>query len=88
MLPTLVQEEKQRQKEQLRKEKEAARQKAANERAAARRIARDYMELVEDERLELMELAAQNKGLPSMLYLDSDTLQQLDSFRGMLHGLV
>ncbi|AQK97182.1 Homeobox-DDT domain protein RLT1 [Zea mays] len=77
-------EEKQRQKEQLRKEKEAARQKAANERAAARRIARDYMELVEDERLELMELAAQNKGLPSMLYLDSDTLQQLDSFRGMV----
>ncbi|XP_066312282.1 homeobox-DDT domain protein RLT2-like isoform X2 [Miscanthus floridulus] len=76
--------EKQRQKEELRKEKEAARQKAANERATARRIAREYMELVEDERLELMELAAQNKGLPSMLYLDSDTLQQLDSFRGML----
>ncbi|PWZ30361.1 Homeobox-DDT domain protein RLT2 [Zea mays] len=76
--------EKQRQKEELRKEKEAARQKAANERATARRIAREYMELVEDERLESMELAAQNKGLPSMLYLDSDTLQQLDSFRGML----
>ncbi|KAJ1284714.1 hypothetical protein BS78_03G226300 [Paspalum vaginatum] len=76
--------EKQRQKEELRKEKEAARQKAASERATARRIAREYMELVEDERLELMELAAQSKGLPSMLYLDSDTLQQLDSFRGML----
>uniref|UniRef100_A0A0E0C5V6 Homeobox domain-containing protein n=1 Tax=Oryza meridionalis TaxID=40149 RepID=A0A0E0C5V6_9ORYZ len=76
--------EKQRQKEELRKEKEAARQKAANERATARRIAREYMELVEDERLELMELAAQSKGLPSMLSLDSDTLQQLDSFRGML----
>jgi hypothetical protein len=83
-----VQAEKQRQKEELRKEKEAARQKAANERATARRIAREYMELVEDERLESMELAAQNKGLPSMLYLDSDTLQQLDSFRGMLHGVV
>lgn len=80
-----MQAEKQRQKEELRKEKEAARQKAANERATARRIAREYMELVEDERLELMELAAQNKGLPSMLHLDSDTLQQLDSFRGMLH---
>lgn len=80
-----MQAEKQRQKEELRKEKEAARQKAANERATARRIAREYMELVEDERLELMELAAQNKGLPSMLYLDSDTLQHLDSFRGMLH---
>ncbi|CAO2183310.1 unnamed protein product [Urochloa humidicola] len=76
--------EKQRQKEELRKEKEAARQKAANDRATARRIAREYMELVEDERLELMELAAQNKGLPTMLHLDSDTLQQLDSFRGML----
>ncbi|KAF8675750.1 hypothetical protein HU200_047234 [Digitaria exilis] len=76
--------EKQRQKEELRKEKEAARAKAANERATARRIAREYMELVEDERLELMELAAQSKGLPSMLYLDSDTLQQLDSFKGML----
>ncbi|KAK3165036.1 hypothetical protein QOZ80_1AG0028110 [Eleusine coracana subsp. coracana] len=76
--------EKQRQKEEIRKQKEAARQKAANDRATARRIAREYMELVEDERLELMELAAQSKGLPSMLHLDSNTLQQLDSFRGML----
>uniref|UniRef100_A0A0D9WJP9 Homeobox domain-containing protein n=1 Tax=Leersia perrieri TaxID=77586 RepID=A0A0D9WJP9_9ORYZ len=76
--------EKIRQKEELRKEKEAARQKAANERATARRIAREYMELMEDERLELMELVSQSKGLPSMLSLDSDTLQQLDSFRGML----
>ncbi|TVU35596.1 hypothetical protein EJB05_17494 [Eragrostis curvula] len=76
--------EKQKQKEEIRKQKESARQKAANERATARRIAREYMELVEDERLELMELAAQSKGLPSMLHLDSNTLQQLDSFRGML----
>ncbi|KAF0917404.1 hypothetical protein E2562_017855 [Oryza meyeriana var. granulata] len=75
--------EKQRQKEELRKEKEAAKQKAADERATARKIQREYMELVEDERLELMELAAQSKGLPS-IYLDSDTLQKLDSFRGML----
>uniref|UniRef100_A0A0D9V401 Homeobox domain-containing protein n=1 Tax=Leersia perrieri TaxID=77586 RepID=A0A0D9V401_9ORYZ len=75
--------EKQRQKEELRKEKEAARQKAASARATARRIAREYMELMEDEHLELMELAAQSKGT-SMLCLDSDTLQQLDSFRGML----
>ncbi|XP_062217174.1 homeobox-DDT domain protein RLT2-like isoform X4 [Phragmites australis] len=78
------QAEKQRQKEELRKEKGAARQKAANERATARRIAREYTELMEDERLELMELAAQSKGLPSMLHLDIDTLQQLDSFRGVL----
>ncbi|CAM0953906.1 unnamed protein product [Alopecurus aequalis] len=76
--------EKLRQKEELRKEKEAARQKTANEKATARRIAREYMELMEDERLELMELVSRSKGLPSMLSLDSDTLQQLDSFRGML----
>lgn len=72
-----------RQKEELRREKEAARLKAANERATARRLAREYMELIEDERLELMELAASSKGLPSIFSLDSDTLQQLDSFRGI-----
>jgi CRISPR/Cas system CMR subunit Cmr6 (Cas7 group RAMP superfamily) len=77
-----AQAEKLRQKEELRKEKEAARQKVANEKATARRIAREYMELMEDERLELMELVSRSKGLPSMLSLDSDTLQQLDSFRG------
>jgi hypothetical protein len=41
------------------------------------------MELMEDERLELMELAAQSKGLTSMLHLDNNMLQQLDSLRGM-----
>ncbi|XP_010919381.1 homeobox-DDT domain protein RLT2 isoform X1 [Elaeis guineensis] len=76
--------EKMRQKEELRREKEAARLKAANERATARRLAREYMELIEDERLELMELAASSKGLPLIFSLDSDTLQQLDSFRDML----
>jgi exonuclease VII large subunit len=81
-----IRAEKLRQKEELRKEKEAAKQKAANERATSRRIAREYMELMEDERLELMELAARSKELPSMLSLDSDTLQQLDSFRGMLRS--
>uniref|UniRef100_A0A0E0L5Q8 Uncharacterized protein n=1 Tax=Oryza punctata TaxID=4537 RepID=A0A0E0L5Q8_ORYPU len=84
LLKQSIRAEKIRQKEELRKEKEAARQKAANERATARRIAREYMELMEDERLELMELVSRSKGLPSMLSLDSDTLQQLDSFRGML----
>ncbi|BAF18235.2 Os05g0562400 [Oryza sativa Japonica Group] len=84
LLKQSLRAEKIRQKEELRKEKEAARQKAANERATARRIAREYMELMEDERLELMELVSRSKGLPSMLSLDSDTLQQLDSFRGML----
>ncbi|KAF5198625.1 Homeobox-ddt domain protein rlt2 [Thalictrum thalictroides] len=74
--------EKMRQKEELRKEKEAARLKAANERATARRIAKESMELIEDERLELMDLAVAQKGLPSILSLDSDTLQNLDLFRG------
>ncbi|WOL14533.1 hypothetical protein Cni_G23313 [Canna indica] len=76
--------EKLRQKEEQRREKEAARLKAANERATARRIAREYMELIEDERLELIELAAANKGFSSIFALDSDTLQQLDLFRSML----
>ncbi|XP_042494646.1 homeobox-DDT domain protein RLT2-like [Macadamia integrifolia] len=76
--------EKMRQKEELRREKEAARLKAANERATARRIAKESMELIEDERLELMELAASSKALPSIISLDSDTLQNLDSFRDML----
>lgn len=71
-----------RQKEELRREKEAARVKAANDRAIARRIAKESMELIEDERLELMELVALSKGLPSILSLDSETLQNLESFRG------
>lgn len=74
-----------RQKEELRREKEAARQKAATERAIARRIAKESMELIEDERLELMELAASTKGLPSILSLSFETLQNLDSFRGWLY---
>ncbi|KAJ4750238.1 Homeodomain-like transcriptional regulator [Rhynchospora pubera] len=76
--------EKQKQKEEMRREKEAARQKAATERATARRIAKEYMELIEDERLELMELAAHTKGFPSMLALDTETLNDLDSFRKLL----
>lgn len=42
------------------------------------------MELIEDERLELMELAAARKGLASIVSLDGETLEQLDSFRGIL----
>lgn len=78
----LVQAEKRKQKEERRRERDAARQRAAMERATARRIAKESMELIEDERLELMELAASSKGLPSILSLDYDTLQNLDSFRG------
>jgi hypothetical protein len=70
-----------RQKEEMRKEKEVARLKAANERAIARKIAKESMELIEDERLELMEVAALTKGLPSMLALDFETLQNLDEYR-------
>ena len=43
------------------------------------------MELMEDESLELLELASRSKGLLSMVSLDSDTLQQLDSFRDTPH---
>lgn len=71
-----------RQKEELRREREAARQKAANDRAVARRLAKESTELIEDERLELMEIAASKKSLTSILALDSETLQNLDSYRG------
>lgn len=52
------------------------------EKAMARRIAKESMELIEDERLELMDLAASSKGLPSIASLNYDALQNLDSFRG------
>ncbi|XP_048323256.2 homeobox-DDT domain protein RLT1 isoform X1 [Ziziphus jujuba] len=76
--------EKRRQKEELRKEREAVRRKAAIEKATARRIARESMELIEDEQLELMEIAAASKGLSSIISLDHDTLQNLESFRDLL----
>ncbi|KAK1268787.1 hypothetical protein QJS04_geneDACA008298 [Acorus gramineus] len=76
--------EKRRLKEEHRREKEVARVKAANERAAARRMAREYMELIEDDRLEFMELAASSKSLPSITALDCDSLQQLELFKDML----
>ncbi|XP_057792425.1 homeobox-DDT domain protein RLT2 isoform X2 [Salvia miltiorrhiza] len=79
-----IKAEKMRLKEEMRREKEAARLKAANNRAAARRIAKESMELVEDERLELMEIAALNRGLPSILALDSETLQNLDLLKDKL----
>jgi len=77
-----LQAEKLRQKEELRREKEAARIKAANERAIARRIAKESIELIEDERLELMELAASKKELSSILALDYETIQNLEFYRG------
>lgn len=62
--------------------KEAARIKAASERAVARRMVKDAMDLIEDERLELMELAASKTGLSSILALDYETMQNLESYRG------
>lgn len=78
----LLQAEKRKQKEELRKEKEAARSKAANERSITRKMVKGPMELIEDERLELMELAASEKGLSSILSLDHETLQNLELFKG------
>ncbi|XVF87431.1 hypothetical protein PTKIN_Ptkin18bG0119600 [Pterospermum kingtungense] len=76
--------EKKRQKEELRREKEEERRKAAREKATARKIAKESMDLIEDEQLELMELAAASKGIPSIIHLDHDSLQNLESFRDSL----
>ncbi|KAJ9136123.1 hypothetical protein P3X46_033231 [Hevea brasiliensis] len=76
--------EKKRQKEELRREKEAVKRQAAIEKATARRIAKESLDLIEDEQLELMELAAASKGLTSVVHLNYDTLQNLDSFRDSL----
>ncbi|CAA7015765.1 unnamed protein product [Microthlaspi erraticum] len=76
--------EKKKQKEEIRQEKDAIRRKIAIEKATARRIAKESMDLIEDEQLELMELAATSKGLPSVLQLDHDTLQNLELYRDSL----
>lgn len=64
-------------------EKQAAKRKVAIEKATARKMAKESMDLIEDEQLELMDLAAASKGLSSIIHLDLDTLQNLDSFRGI-----
>ncbi|MCH85680.1 hypothetical protein A2U01_0006529 [Trifolium medium] len=43
-------------------------------------MVKDAMDLIEDERLELMELAASKKGLSSILALDYETMQNLESY--------
>lgn len=63
-------------------EKQAAKRKVAMEKATARKMAKESMDLIEDEQLELMGLAASSKGLSSILRLDYDTLQNLELFRG------
>lgn len=45
-------------------------------------MAKESMELIDDERLELMELAASKKGLSSILALDYETMQNLDLYQG------
>ncbi|KAL3617111.1 hypothetical protein CASFOL_039505 [Castilleja foliolosa] len=84
MQKELLRAERRKQKEEIRRERETARQRAAMERATARKIAKESMDLIEDERLELMELAASRKRLPSILSLDYDTLQNLEAFRDAL----
>ncbi|XP_048614667.1 homeobox-DDT domain protein RLT1 isoform X2 [Brassica napus] len=76
--------EKNKQKEEIRREKEAIRRKIAVEKATARRIAKEAMDLIEDEQLELMDLAASSKGLSSVIQLDHETLQNLDLYRDSL----
>ncbi|XVF40442.1 hypothetical protein PTKIN_Ptkin01aG0113900 [Pterospermum kingtungense] len=76
--------EKKRQKEELRREKEEERRRVAREKATARKIAKESMDLLEDEQLELMELAAASKGISSIIHLDHDSLQNLESFRDSL----
>ena len=80
-----LQAEKKRQKEELRKEREEERRRVAREKATARKIAKESMDLLEDEQLELMELAAASKGIPSIIHLDHNSLQNLESFRGKCH---
>ncbi|XP_057986243.1 homeobox-DDT domain protein RLT1 isoform X4 [Hevea brasiliensis] len=76
--------EKRRQKEELQREREAVKRQAAIEKATARRIAKESMDLIEDVQLELMELAAASKGQTSIVHLNYETLQNLDSFRDSL----
>ncbi|XP_024637844.1 homeobox-DDT domain protein RLT1 isoform X7 [Medicago truncatula] len=84
LLKENIKAERIRQKEELRKEKEEERRKAALEKATARKIAKESLELIEDEQLEMMELAASSKGLSSIIRLDFDTLQNIESFRDSL----
>ncbi|KAL4311998.1 hypothetical protein GQ457_01G046740 [Hibiscus cannabinus] len=76
--------EKKRQKEELHREREEERRRVAREKATARKIAKESMDLLEDEQLELMELAAARKGVHSIIHLDHDSLQNLESFRDSL----
>ncbi|XP_039068408.1 homeobox-DDT domain protein RLT1-like isoform X2 [Hibiscus syriacus] len=76
--------EKKRQKEELRREKEEERRRVAREKAAARKIAKESMDLLDDEQLELMEFAAASKGISSTIHLDHESLQNLESFRSSL----
>jgi hypothetical protein len=75
--------EREREKEEARRLKESTRLKASIERATARRLARECVELIDDERLELLEAATAAQGLPSIYLLDGETLRNLDRYKGM-----
>ena len=79
----MFQLEREREKEEARRLKESTRLKASIERAAARRLARECVELIDDERLELLEAATTAQGLPSIYLLDGETLQNLDRYKGV-----
>ena len=56
--------------------------KLASERALAKRLAKESMDLIDDERLELLEVAATAQGLSSIYLLDGETLNELESYKG------
>nr|GEX71115.1 homeobox-DDT domain protein RLT1-like isoform X2 [Tanacetum cinerariifolium] len=60
-------EAKRRRQKELRREREAIKQKASVEKAEAKNFAKESMKLIQDERLELLELATSSKGQDSRL---------------------
>lgn len=74
--------ERERLKDESRRQREVEKLKIASERAIARRLAKESMDLIDDERLELLEAAASTQGLPSIYLLDGETLSELDRFKG------
>ncbi|PKU86172.1 homeobox-DDT domain protein RLT2 isoform X2 [Dendrobium catenatum] len=78
-----MEEEKVRQQEELQLGTTAM-EEAVNKTFIAHGNIQGNMQLIEDEQLELMKLAASSKGLPSINLLDNDTLDTLHSFQDML----
>jgi hypothetical protein len=74
--------ERQKLKDESRRQREVARMKLASERALAKRLAKESMDLIDDERLELLEVAATAQGLSSIYLLNGETLNALESYKG------